>query len=191
MPLTGEQVRDALSTVQDPDLGRDLVTLGMVKDVGVDGDNVSVAIELTTPACPLKDKIRDDIEQAIRDHAKAAGTDVGAIAVEFSADVRSPNEKLRDHGNPLPEVKHVIAVGAGKGGVGKSTVAVSLAVGLGRFGARTGLLDGDIYGPSMTTMLGLDDVPPPQPASSWRPRRRGGRWTTSSSTCPRARATFP
>jgi ATP-binding protein involved in chromosome partitioning len=157
MALTSEQIRDALGTVNDPDLGKDLVTLGMVKDIGVDGNDVRLVIELTTPACPLKDKIREDIEQAVR----KAGADVGAVEVEFTAKVREAGEPSAD--NPLPNVKHVIAVGAGKGGVGKSTVAVNLAVALSRLGASAGLLDGDIYGPSVTTMLGLDAVPPPQP----------------------------
>ncbi|MFG0329939.1 MAG: Mrp/NBP35 family ATP-binding protein [Phycisphaerales bacterium] len=158
MPLTQDTVTDALRTVDDPDLKRDLVSLGMVKRVEVsdDGKRVDLTIELTTPACPLKDKIKSDIEAAVR--AKAAevgGPTDPKISVEFTADVRSPQEKLADKDNPLPGVKHVIAVGAGKGGVGKSTVAVNLAVGLARHGAKVGLLDGDVYGPSAPTMLGL------------------------------------
>lgn len=158
MTLTADHVRDALRTVQDPDLHKDLVTLNMVKDVNVEGDAVSITIELTTPACPMKDRIRSDIEQAVRAKADERGETVRAVEVEFTADVRGPNEKLRDRESPLPNVKHVIAVGAGKGGVGKSTVATILAVGLARQGATTGLLDGDIYGPSISTMLGLDDM---------------------------------
>ncbi len=159
MPLTKEHVHNALRTVKDPDLHKDLVTLNMVKDVRVDGEDVAIDIELTTPACPLKDKIRDDIVAAVRAKAEEVGESVGEVNVEFSADVRSPNQRTGDNGNPLPDVKHVIAVGAGKGGVGKSTIAVALAVGLAKLGAKTGLLDGDIYGPSLTTMLGLDDIP--------------------------------
>ncbi len=160
MPLSAQDVKNALATVQDPDLHKDLVTLNMVKDVSVDGDAVSTVIELTTPACPMKDKIRSDIEAAIRAKGEETGQPVASIDVEFTADVRSPNEKTRDRGTPLPNVKNVIAIGAGKGGVGKSTVAVNVAVGLARFGAKVGLLDGDIYGPSMTTMLGLEDIQP-------------------------------
>jgi len=156
MPLTPEDLTEALSNVIDPDLGKDLVTLGMVKDTRVDGENVTIGIELTTPACPMKDKIRADVEQAVRDRAATVGSGLGTIEVVFTADVRRPNERVGD--SPLPNVRHVIAVGAGKGGVGKSTVSVNLAVGLARHGAKTGLLDGDIYGPSMTTMLGLDDL---------------------------------
>jgi ATP-binding protein involved in chromosome partitioning len=158
MPLTPDQLRAALRTVKDPDLHKDLVTLNMVKEVEPRGDDVRLVIELTTPACPMKDKIRGDILDAVRLAARDAGTTVGTIDVEFTADVRKANEKTRDASNPLPNVRQIIAVGAGKGGVGKSTVAVNLAVGLARAGARTGLLDGDIYGPSAPTMLGLDEI---------------------------------
>jgi ATP-binding protein involved in chromosome partitioning len=158
MPLTDAHVRDALGTVDDPDLGKDLVTLGMVKSTAVDGDAVTIGIELTTPACPMKDKIRADIEAAVAAKAAETGAAPPRVEVEFTADVRRANERLQDRESPLPDVKHIIAVGAGKGGVGKSTISVNLAVGLARHGAAVGLLDGDIYGPSLTTMLGLDDV---------------------------------
>jgi ATP-binding protein involved in chromosome partitioning len=159
MPLTPAHLRDALSTVIDPDLNKDLVSLNMVKDARIDGESVQVKIELTTPACPMKDRIKADIEAAVRAKAGQVGAKVGTIGVEFTADVRRANQKVRDKASPLPLVQHIIAVGAGKGGVGKSTVAVSLAVGLARLGAKTGLLDGDIYGPSTPTMLGLDELP--------------------------------
>jgi ATP-binding protein involved in chromosome partitioning len=158
--LTPDQVRSALATVQDPDLRKDLVTLGMVKEVTVGQDGgVRATVELTTPACPMKDRIRGDCEAAIRGQARSLGLAEPAVTITFTADVRRPNEKVRDGSNPLPLVRHVIAVGAGKGGVGKSTVAVNLAVGLARHGARVGLLDGDIYGPSAPTMLGLGGLP--------------------------------
>ncbi len=157
MSLTHEQLIDALRTVDDPELHKDLVTLGMVKDARHEGDTVHLTIELTTPACPLKDKIRGDVEAAVRAKAAELGEAVGDIDLTFTADVRTPNEKMQDKESPLPLVKHVIAVGAGKGGVGKSTISVALAVGLARMGAKVGLLDGDIYGPSLATMLGLDD----------------------------------
>lgn len=159
MPLTAKHLHDALRTVKDPDLGKDLVTLGMVKDVRQEGNDVTLVIELTTPACPMKDKIRADIDQAVREKAIETGEALGKLVIEFTADVRRANEKVREGGNPLPRVKHVIAVGAGKGGVGKSTVAANLAVGLARYGARVGLLDGDIYGPSVPTIMGLQNVP--------------------------------
>ena len=156
MPLTSQDIHAALCTVKDPDLGKDLVTLNMVKDVRIDGSAVTVGIELTTPACPMKDKIRTDIEAAIRARATAAGAALPQVVVEFTAQVRAAASKHAS--NPLPNVKHIIAVGAGKGGVGKSTVSINLAVGLARFGARVGLLDGDIYGPSAPTMLGLQEL---------------------------------
>jgi ATP-binding protein involved in chromosome partitioning len=156
MSLTADHVRDALRTVMDPDLGRDLVTLGMVKEVRVDGGDVAITIELTTPACPMKDRIQADVEAAVRSKAGEVGASIEGIEITFTADVRRPNQKVEN--NPLPGVRHVIAVGAGKGGVGKSTVSVTLAVGLARMGATVGLLDGDIYGPSAPTMLGLHDT---------------------------------
>jgi ATP-binding protein involved in chromosome partitioning len=146
MPLNKEQVTQALRTVQDPELYKDIVTLGMVKDVRVDGAHVHVHVELTTPACPLKEVIQRDVEKAV----KRIGAE--QVSVEFSANTRGASGPGK---NILPQVKNIIAVGAGKGGVGKSTVAVNLAVGLQRCGAQVGLMDGDIYGPSMPTMLGI------------------------------------
>ena len=159
MNLTPADLIDALRTVLDPDIRKDLVTLGMVKETKVEGDRALVTVELTTPACPMKDKIRGDIEAAIAAKAAERGARHAGVDVTFTADVRRANERTKDGANPLPGVRQVIAVGAGKGGVGKSTVAVNLAVALARMGARTGLLDGDIYGPSAPTMLGLEDEP--------------------------------
>ncbi|MCE2884507.1 MAG: Mrp/NBP35 family ATP-binding protein [Planctomycetaceae bacterium] len=157
MQLTPDHLIEALRTVLDPDIRKDLVTLGMVKETRVDGARAAVTIELTTPACPMKDKIRGDIEAAIASKAGSIGATYSGVDVTFTADVRRANERTRDGANPLPGVRQVIAVGAGKGGVGKSTVAINLAVSLARMGAKTGLLDGDIYGPSAPTMLGLED----------------------------------
>ena len=139
----------ALRTVRDPELFKDIVTLNMVKDVRVDGRHVHVNVELTTPACPMKETIRKDVEAALR----RAGAE--SVNVELTANTRGT--PMGEKKNVLPMVKNVIAVGAGKGGVGKSTVAVNLAVGLHRKGARVGIMDGDVYGPSMPTMLGLHD----------------------------------
>jgi ATP-binding protein involved in chromosome partitioning len=151
MPLTKDQVLAALRTVQDPELFKDIVTLNMVKDVQVDGDNVGVTVELTTPACPMKEKIETDVTNALM-RAGAA-----SVKVNLTANTRGPQQPKRD---VLPQVKNVVAVGAGKGGVGKSTVALNLAVGLSRTGAKVGLMDGDIYGPSMPTMLGIKGIQP-------------------------------
>lgn len=151
MELTQEQVTAALRTVIDPELFKDIVTLNMVKEVRVERTKVFVHVELTTPACPLKDVIKKDVEEAL----KKIG--VQQVELELSAKTRGPSQQRT--GDLLPQVKNIIAVGAGKGGVGKSTVAVNLAVGLARSGAQVGLMDGDIYGPSMPTMLGLRGVP--------------------------------
>jgi ATP-binding protein involved in chromosome partitioning len=152
MPVTKEQVTEQLRKVLDPELHRDIVSLGMVKNVAVCEGVVAVKVELTTPACPLKDQIEKDVRAAVM---PIEG--VKQVSVEFSADVKrmSPQAQAADN-NLLPDVKHIVAVGAGKGGVGKSTVAVNVAVGLSRAGAAVGLMDGDIYGPSLPTMLGLD-----------------------------------
>ena len=156
--LTPDLVTQALRTVNDPELHKDLVTLEMVKGISIEGNAVTVGIELTTPACPMKDRIRNDVTAAIAAQAASIGAATPIVTVDFTADVRRPNQKIREGGNPLPMVKQVIAVGAGKGGVGKSTISVNLAVALARMGAKVGLLDGDIYGPSLPTLLGLDEL---------------------------------
>jgi ATP-binding protein involved in chromosome partitioning len=140
--LSEAQVLEALKTVIDPELHKDLVSLGMVEQITVEGSRVLVRINLTTPACPLKEKIAQEV--------RAALSRVGAreIEVHFSAQVRGPQSL------PLPGIKHVVAIGSGKGGVGKSTVAANLAVALAQEGARVGLLDADIYGPSQAQMFG-------------------------------------
>jgi ATP-binding protein involved in chromosome partitioning len=151
MALTKQMVIDALRTVKDPELFKDIVTLNMVKDVQVNGEVVEVTVELTTPACPLKEVIEKDV--------RAALTRVGAVEVKLNltANTRGPAQPRKD---VLPQVKNIVAIGAGKGGVGKSTVSVNVAVGLARQGAKVGLMDGDIYGPSMPTMLGIRGVQP-------------------------------
>ncbi|GMU22583.1 MAG: iron-sulfur cluster carrier protein [Phycisphaerae bacterium] len=146
-----EQVIDVLRQVNDPELHRDLVSLNMIKNVAICDGHVKVHVELTTPACPLKDRVRDDVATAVR---KLEG--VREVEVEFSAQVRGGPMRQAT----LPGVKNVIAVGAGKGGVGKSTVAVLTAIGLARSGAKVGLLDADVYGPSIPKMLGVEDAKP-------------------------------
>jgi ATP-binding protein involved in chromosome partitioning len=143
-------VLEALKVVSDPDLRRDIVSLGFVKNLNITGGSVAFTIELTTPACPVKDQMRDEAHAAV-----AALPGVTDVAVEMTASVRSavPTETARA---PIPGVKNVIAVGAGKGGVGKTTVAVNVAVALARYGGRVGMIDGDVYGPNVPIMLGLD-----------------------------------
>jgi len=149
--ITNEQVIEQLRTVQDPELHKDLVTLGMIKEVVIDGGVVRVHVELTTPACPLKDKIKTDVTAAVKQLPA-----VERVELEWSAQVRSS----RSGGQTLPGVKNVVAVGAGKGGVGKSTAAVLLAYGLHRSGAKVGLMDADVYGPSLPTMTGVEGAKP-------------------------------
>src|SRR5262245_53509649 len=147
--LSEQLVLEALGTVQEPELGGDLVSRRMIKDLHVEGERVRFTVELTTPACPLKDQIRDACEAALE---RVAGLPKDRVAIEFSAQVR-PRGGVLDKA-AIPGVSHVIAVAAGKGGVGKSTVAVNLAVALAQEGARVGLLDADIYGPSIPLMMG-------------------------------------
>jgi ATP-binding protein involved in chromosome partitioning len=127
MALTNEHLMAALRTVNDPELHRDLVSLDMVKKAEVQGTDAHITIELTTPACPLKDRIKADVTAAIKAKAAEVGAEEPTVNIELTADVRTPQERIREDSNPLPAVKQIIAVGAGKGGVGKSTIAVSLA----------------------------------------------------------------
>jgi ATP-binding protein involved in chromosome partitioning len=149
MQVDQAKVLDALRVVQDPDLHRDIVSLGFIKDLNVDGGRVAFTIELTTPACPVKDQMRDQARAAV---LQLPG--VSAVDVRMSAKVR---EAVGADGarQSLPGVKNVIAVGAGKGGVGKTTVAVNLAVALAKCGGQVGIIDGDIYGPNVPIMLGM------------------------------------
>lgn len=148
--LSEERILRALATVQEPELGGDLVSRKMIKDLVVQDGNVRFAVELTTPACPLKDQIQHECEVAIE---KIAGVPRDRVTIEFTAQVR-PRGGIPDKA-AIPGVSHVIAVSAGKGGVGKSTIAVNLAVALGMDGARVGLLDADVYGPSVPLMMGV------------------------------------
>ncbi len=151
--ITSESVLNALRSVQDPDLHQDLVTLGMIRDLEIQDGNVSFRVVLTTPACPLKAKIESEAREAVK-----AIPGVKEIRVKMDSEVRA-----KKTGTPAPNliegVSHIIAVSSGKGGVGKSTVAVNLAVALALEGARVGLMDVDVYGPNVPTMMGVTEEP--------------------------------
>ncbi len=149
-----QSVLDVLKQVMEPELHQDIVSLKMVEDVSIKNDVVSLKIVLTTPACPLKKKIEDDVQRAIQ------GLDgIKSVNITWDAKVNSDGQAREMLALPIG---HAIAIASGKGGVGKSTVAVNVAVTLAQKGAKVGLLDADIYGPNIPTMIGVDSLPAPR-----------------------------
>lgn len=154
MSATVEKVIDALKYVDDPDLKKDIVSLGMVKDVVVNGKNISFTVVLTTPACPMKDMIHNACMNAVLHYVDKEAN----VKINMTANVTTKKQSKDE--TTLRDVKNIIAVASGKGGVGKSTVAANLALALAKQGAKVGLVDADIYGPSQTIMFGCEsDMP--------------------------------
>jgi len=151
MNITKEKILDALRNVEDPDLKKDLVTLGMVKDIEIEGKNIAFTIVLTTPACPMKELIKRNCEKAITDFVDRDAV----VKVNMTATVTTQRT-----GNVLPNVKNIITIASGKGGVGKSTISANLACALAMQGARVGLIDADIYGPSVPIMFDVVNEKP-------------------------------
>jgi ATP-binding protein involved in chromosome partitioning len=166
MPVTESQILDALRNVIDPDLRRDIVSLNFVKDVRIEGDRVAFQVQLTTPACPVKEELQAQCEKFV---GEIEG--VGSVAVEMTAQVRQRETKQDDL---IPGVKHCIAIASGKGGVGKSTVTVNLAIALAQTGAKVGLMDADVYGPSIPLMMGAQNERPLTREGKIVPIRRYG-----------------
>lgn len=163
MPITVDSVIDALKYVDDPDLKKDLVTLGMVKDVVVDGKHVSFTVVLTTPACPMKDMIHNACVNAITHYVDKEAV----VKVNMTANVTSTRST---DNTTLSKVRNIIAVASGKGGVGKSTIASNLAIALVKQGAKVGLVDADIYGPSQTIMFDVQNEMPGKSEYEGKPK---------------------
>lgn len=149
--ITKEMILEALSKVQEPELHKDLVSLNMIRNINIDGSKVRFTIVLTTPACPLKDRIESESRSAVE-------AIPGVKTVEIDLESNVPNDGRQRGVLELP-IRNAVAIASGKGGVGKSTVAVNLAVSLAKSGARVGLLDADIYGPNIPTMMGVQRLP--------------------------------
>ncbi len=164
--LTEAAVYEALRSVEEPELGGDLITRNMVRDVAIDGSHVAFTIELTTPACPLKDEIEARVDRALRP--------LGADTIDISWGAMVRRATPRQAQQLVPGVKNIIAVASGKGGVGKSTISVNLAVALAQAGASVGLLDADITGPNIPLMMGVDGQPTASPNNKITPLERYG-----------------
>ncbi|MGH2435701.1 MAG: P-loop NTPase, partial [bacterium] len=152
--VTEQAVLGALATINDPDIHRDIVSLGFIKGLRIDGENVAFTIELTTPACPVREQMQEDARRVVRSLPGITHVDI-----TMTSQVRATQSQEKD--KLLPLVKNVVPVGSGKGGVGKSTVSANLAIALAKLGARVGLMDADVYGPSIPILMGAHIPPEP------------------------------
>lgn len=164
--VTRDAVMAALSKVQEPELHKDLVTLNMIRDLTIDGGKVALTVVLTTPACPLRGRIEKEVRQAVM---SVPGVETAQVRMDASV----PSDG-RPRGILQLPVRNVVAVASGKGGVGKSTVAVNVAVALAQSGAKVGLLDADIYGPNVPTMMGVKSLPPQNDSGKLVPAQAHG-----------------
>ena len=178
-----EEILGALAQIKDPDLGRDIVTLGFVKDLQISGENVSFTIELTTPACPVREQMREDAHRAV-----LSLPGVKNVEVQMTSQVRALKSEEKD--KLLPLVKNIVPVASGKGGVGKSTVSANLAVALAKMGARVGLMDADVYGPSIPTIMGADTPPTSENGRIIPPIRYGVKIVSMGFFMPKGEATI-
>ena len=149
---TEAEILNALRQVQDPDIHKDIVSLGFIKEIKIEGDSVSFIIELTTPACPVRDQMKQEAQ-----HLVSSLPGVRNVQIQMTSSVRASASPAKER--LIPQVKNVIPVASGKGGVGKSTVSVNIALGLAKTGAKVGLLDADVYGPSVPMIIGISGRP--------------------------------
>jgi len=181
--ITEQAVLSALATIKDPDLHRDIVSLGFIKGLQIDDGNVAFTIELTTPACPVRDQMKEGAHRAVLSLPGIKNVDI-----TMTSQVRATKSAQKDKLVPL--VKNVVPIASGKGGVGKSTVSANVAIALSKLGARVGLMDADVYGPSIPTIMGADTPPTQQNGKILPPVRYGVKIISMGFFVPKGEATI-